>query len=116
MKLELSEPFKSLWLGKDPFTEVESLQGEVYRELSGRKTLRTEVQGKGYFVKIHRGIGWSEIFKNLITAKLPVLGAGQELKAIKKLQSVGVDTMTAVALVKRELIQQNNTLLLLLKS
>ncbi|MFD1261880.1 lipopolysaccharide core heptose(I) kinase RfaP [Entomomonas asaccharolytica] len=97
MKLELSEPFKSLWLNKDPFTEVENLQGEVYRELSGRKTLRTEVQGKGYFVKIHRGIGWPEIFKNLITAKLPVLGAGQELMAIKKLQSVGVDTMTAVA-------------------
>lgn len=97
MKLKLSEPFKSLWAGKDPFAEVETLQGEVYRELNGRKTLRTEVQGKGYFVKIHRGIGWLEIFKNLITAKLPVLGAGQELKAIEKLQSINVPTMTAVA-------------------
>ncbi len=116
MKLDLSEPFKSLWLGKDPFTEVESLQGEVYRELSGRKTLRTEVQGKGYFVKIHRGIGWPEIFKNLITAKLPVLGAGQELKAIKKLQSVGVDTMTAVAFGEKGANPANNILLLLLKN
>lgn len=101
MKLELHEPFKSLWKDKDPFVEVEKLQGDVYRELSGRKTLRTEVEGKGYFVKIHRGIGWSEIFKNLITAKLPVLGAGQELAAIKKLTSVGVDTMTAVAFGER---------------
>jgi len=97
MKLELSEPFKSLWTGKDPFVEVEKLEGNVYRELSGRKTLRTQVADKGYFVKIHRGIGWPEIFKNLITLKLPVLGAGQELKAIKKLHSIGVDTMTAVA-------------------
>ncbi len=97
MRLELAEPFKSLWANLDPFLEVEKLQGKIYRELSGRKTLRTEIAGKGYFVKIHRGIGWQEILKNLITAKLPVLGAAQELAAIKKLHSIGVDTMTAVA-------------------
>ncbi|RFQ09850.1 lipopolysaccharide core heptose(I) kinase RfaP, partial [Pseudomonas sp. ATCC 13867] len=32
MKLDLREPFKSLWAGKDPFVEVERLQGKVYRE------------------------------------------------------------------------------------
>ena len=73
MKLILAEPFKSLWAGRDPFAEVEGLQGEVYRELEARRTLRTEVDGNGFFVKIHRGIGWGEIFKNLLTAKLPVL-------------------------------------------
>ena len=97
MKLMLAEPFKSLWAGRDAFTEVEALKGEVYRELEARRTLRTEVDGRGFFVKIHRGIGWGEIFKNLITAKLPVLGAGQEWKAIQRLQEVGVPTMTAVA-------------------
>lgn len=97
MKLMLNEPFKSLWSGKDPFTEVEQLQGQVYRELEGRRTLRTEVDGRGYFVKIHRGIGWGEIFKNLSTAKLPVLGARQEWQAIDRLTQVGVATMTAVA-------------------
>lgn len=97
MKLQLAEPFKTLWHNQDPFVAVEQLEGKVYRALEGRKTLRTEVQGKGYFVKIHRGIGWKEIFKNLTTAKLPVLGAAQELAAIEKLQAVGVDTMTAVA-------------------
>ena len=97
MKLMLAEPFKSLWAGRDPFAEVEGLQGEVYRELEARRTLRTEVDGNGFFVKIHRGIGWGEIFKNLLTAKLPVLGAGQEWKAIQRLQEVGVPTMTAVA-------------------
>jgi len=97
MRLMLSEPFKSLWHGKDPFVEVERLEGQVYRELEGRRTLRTEVNGRGYFVKIHRGIGWGEIAKNLLTAKAPVLGAGQEWRAIQRLHEVGVPTMTAVA-------------------
>ena len=97
MKLILAEPFKSLWAGRDAFAEVELLEGEVYRELEARRTLRTEVDGRGYFVKIHRGIGWGEIFKNLFTAKLPVLGAGQEWQAIQRLYEVGVPTMTAVA-------------------
>lgn len=97
MKLMLAEPFKRLWAGRDPFVAVEALQGVVYRELEARRTLRTEVEGRGYFVKIHRGIGWGEILKNLLTAKLPVLGAGQEWIAIQRLQQAGVPTMTAVA-------------------
>ncbi|MGE6993422.1 lipopolysaccharide core heptose(I) kinase RfaP [Pseudomonas sp. NPDC047961] len=97
MKLIVTEPFKTLWAGRDPFEAVEQLQGQVYRELEGRRTLRTEIDGRGYFVKIHRGIGWGEIVKNLSTAKLPVLGAGQEWRAIQRLHEVGVPTMTAVA-------------------
>jgi heptose I phosphotransferase len=97
MKLVLTEPFKTLWAGRDAFAAVEALQGQVYRELEGRRTLRTEVDGRGYFVKIHRGIGWGEIVKNLLTAKLPVLGARQEWEAIQRLTEVGVATMTAVA-------------------
>lgn len=101
MKLILAEPFKALWQGRDAFAEVERLQGQVYRELEGRRTLRTEVAGRGYFVKIHRGIGWGEIVKNLLTAKLPVLGAGQEWTAIQRLTAAGVPTMTAVAFGER---------------
>ena len=97
MKLILAEPFKTLWAGRDAFAEVEKLQGQVFRELAARRTLRTEVDGRPYFVKIHRGIGWAEIFKNLITAKLPVLGAGLEWDAIHRLQAIGVPTMTGVA-------------------
>ncbi|MET1077545.1 MAG: lipopolysaccharide core heptose(I) kinase RfaP [Pseudomonas sp.] len=93
----LAEPFRSLWAGADPFVEVERLQGQVYRELEGRRTLRTEVAGRGYFVKIHRGIGWGEIAKNLLTVKLPVLGAAQEWQALERLHAAGVPTMTAVA-------------------
>ncbi|QAX81564.1 lipopolysaccharide core heptose(I) kinase RfaP [Candidatus Pseudomonas adelgestsugas] len=97
MKLILAEPFKTLWSGRDVFAEVEKLQGQVFRELTVRRTLRTEVDGRQYFVKIHRSIGWGEIFKNLITAKLPVLGVGLEWAAIHRLQKLGVPTMTGVA-------------------
>ena len=85
MKLMLAEPFKSLWAGQDAFAAVEALQGQVYRELEGRRTLRTEVEGNGYFVKIHRGIGWGEIVKNLVSLRAPVLGAGNEYRALRRL-------------------------------
>lgn len=95
--LVLKAPFASLWADRDPFEAVEALHGQVYRALEGRRTLRTEVAGRGYFVKIHRGIGWGEIFKNLSLGKRPVLGAGQEWRALERLHQAGVPTMTAVA-------------------
>ena len=71
--LFVGEPFASLWSGLDPFVAVEALKGEVFRELEARRTLRIEVAGRGYFVKIHRGVGWGEILKNLLSGRLPVL-------------------------------------------
>lgn len=101
MTLILKEPFRTLWAGRDAFVEVEQLQGEVFRELEARRTLRTEVDGRGYFVKIHRGVGWAEILKNWSTLKKPVLGADQEWEAIAALTAAGVPTMTAVAFGER---------------
>ncbi|MBV6409478.1 MAG: lipopolysaccharide core heptose(I) kinase RfaP [Burkholderiales bacterium] len=99
--LFLDEPFRTLWAGQDAFQAARALQGKVLRELEGRRTLRTEVAGRGYYVKLHRGVGWGEILKNLVTARLPVLGAEQEWLAIKRLTELGVDTMKAVAFGRR---------------
>lgn len=93
----LDAPFARLWAGQDPFVAVEALQGQVYRALEGRRTLRTEVDGRGYFVKIHRGVGWGDIVKNLSSLRLPVLGARHERDAIRRLAELGVDSMRAVA-------------------
>ncbi len=93
----LEEPLRSLWAGQDPFAAAEALQGEVLRALEGRRTLRTEIAGRGYYAKIHRGIGWLEILKNLLSGRLPVLGAGNEWRALERLTALGVDTMRAVA-------------------
>ena len=54
MKLLLNEPFKSLWAGRDPFVAVEALQGVVYRELEGRRTLRTEVDSGALILPLAR--------------------------------------------------------------
>lgn len=97
MTLYLREEFQRLWQGQDPFAAVEALQGQVYRELDGRRTLRFELDGKGYFLKLHRGVGWGEILKNWSTLKKPVLGADQEWQAIAALTRAGVPTMTAAA-------------------
>jgi heptose I phosphotransferase len=96
-RVTLHAPFDRLWSGVDPFSAIERLQGQVFRQLEARKTLRTEIEGAGYFVKIHRGVGWGEILKNLVTLRLPVLGADNEWEAIHRLRSAGVDTMDGVA-------------------
>lgn len=70
--------------------------GEVFRDINGRKTIRFSEQGAAYFIKIHSGVGWQEIIKNLVQLKKPVLGAENEYLAIKKLDELGVDTMTLV--------------------
>jgi len=99
--VRLAEPFASLWQNRDPFAEVERLPGRVYRALQGRRTLRTEVGGRGYFVKIHHGVGWRDIVKNWLTGKVPVLGAGNEWRALQRLHEAGVPTMRAVAFGER---------------
>ena len=80
--VELKEPFATLWRGKDPFEEVKTLQGEVFRELETRRTLRFEMAGKSYFLKWHRGTTLKEIIKNLLSLRMPVLGADREWNAI----------------------------------
>lgn len=101
MTVFLREEFQQLWQGKDPFEMVEAIEGDVYRELDGRRTLRFELNGKGYFLKLHRGVGWGEIFKNLMQARLPILGAAHEKAAIEALQAVDVGTMTTAAFGQR---------------
>lgn len=98
---DLRTPFDRLWNGKDAFEEVFALEGEVFRNVKNRRTFRIEVDGKGFFVKIHRGVGWGEIFKNLFQFKLPVTGAANEYLALEKMQSLGIPTMETAAFGER---------------
>ena len=95
--IELKPPFDALWQNKDPFIEADKLHGEVFRALETRKTLRFEVEGHSYFIKIHYGTTLKEVLKNLISFRLPVLGADREWNAIHRLTQVGVDTMNGRA-------------------
>jgi heptose I phosphotransferase len=96
-QLWLSSVFDSLWRGQDPFEQAERLDGEVFRQMKSRRTIRFAIDGSHYFAKIHCGVGWREIIKNLLYLRPPVLGAGNEWRAIGLLQKIGVRTMTPVA-------------------
>ena len=100
-QLWLQPPFAGLWAGQDAFAAVDALDGEVFRQRDGRRTFRCEIGGRGYFVKIHHGIGWGEILKNLLVGRAPILGAGNEWQAIDRLTAIGIDTMRAVAFGQR---------------
>lgn len=100
-QLWLQPPFAELWAGRDAFAAVDALDGEVFRQRDGRRTFRCEIGGRGYFVKIHHGIGWGEIVKNLLVGRAPILGAGNEWQAIHRLTAIGIDTMQAVAFGQR---------------
>ncbi len=101
IKSDLRTPFDRLWREKDIFQEVFALEGEEFRNVKNRRTFRIEVDGEGFFVKIHRGVGWKEIFKNLLQFKLPVTGAANEYNALEKLHSIGVATMETAAFGER---------------
>lgn len=95
--LYLREDFKRAWEGQDPFDAADRLDGEVFRSVKSRRTLRFSLNGKSYFAKIHHGVGWWEIIKNLLQLKNPILGAGNEWAALGKLGELGVDTMVPCA-------------------
>lgn len=99
--LDIRSPFDKEWQNRDPFTQVFELEGEEFRNVKNRRTFRIEVSGKGFFIKIHRGVGWKEIIKNLLQFKLPVTGADNEYRALEKLKTLGVPTMEIAAFGRR---------------
>ncbi len=100
-KLVLNPPFDRLWPREKAFDEAAALDGEEFRRVKSRRTFRFEVAGFGYFMKYHHGVGWREIIKNWLQFKLPVLGAGNEFRALARLHEIGVPTMSAAAFGQR---------------
>jgi heptose I phosphotransferase len=87
----------------DVFEAAMTLQGEIFRDMPGRKTMRVALGSHAYFIKQHFGVGWAEILKNLISGKMPILGAETEWLAIHRLHALGIATMTAVGFGSRGL-------------
>lgn len=72
------------------FERIHGVSGEVFRLAERRRTVRFVAGGKAYFAKIHDGVGWREISKNLLVGKRPVLGARNEFDASRRLLAHGV--------------------------
>lgn len=94
--LEMPRELQQL-LGSNAFDHVMNLQGEIYRDVPGRRTIRIRLEDNFYFIKQHFGIGWKEIFKNLLNLRLPIVSAMTEAHAIRKLDALGIPTTPLVA-------------------
>lgn len=92
-----SEEFARHVQGEDAYQTLQSAKGKVFRKAPGRKTLQLVIGGESYFAKLHSGVGWGEILKNLIQLRMPVLGADTEWQAIHSLKELGLDTLNPVA-------------------
>ncbi|PIQ43771.1 MAG: lipopolysaccharide core heptose(I) kinase RfaP [Gammaproteobacteria bacterium CG11_big_fil_rev_8_21_14_0_20_46_22] len=91
MTLWIDESFKRLLQPEQQSIDYfMSLTGQVYRAKEGRQTLRFEINGTPYFIKQHTGIGFAEIFKNLLSGRPPVTGAKNEWQAIARLTEHGI--------------------------
>lgn len=91
----LPKAWKEYWnIENEGLQRLFSVQGPVYSESTGRKTLRFKFGDEHYFGKFHTGVGWKKIIKNILQFRSPpVLSAQNEWRAIKKLESIGVNTM-----------------------
>lgn len=94
--IELADELRGKFSGADAFDQVMALEGDVYRAKEGRRTLLFEHEGREYFAKIHSGIGWGEIWKNLSSFRLPIMDASNEWKAVDLLERSGVETVKIV--------------------
>jgi heptose I phosphotransferase len=94
--IRLDNEIRVFFGDKNTFDNVLNAKGEVFRKHKNRKTLRITTDTRGYFIKIHRGVGWREIIKNLLQLRLPVISAQNELIAIQKMKEVGIETADVV--------------------
>lgn len=78
----------------DRFDAILALRGEVFRDHKHRRTMRVEIEGRRYFLKIHGRTDWLEILKNALRGRWPTLDAEPEVRAVERLTELGVPTLT----------------------
>lgn len=90
------------WAGQDPLQAAFALQGEVYRDVAGRRTLKVDIAGQNFFVKLHSGVGMRELLKNWLQFKRPVVGAFNEFSACAALFECGIPAPVPAAYAQDE--------------
>ena len=78
------------------FDQLLTCKGSVHREVKSRRTVEFELGGKCYFIKIHQGCGWGEVWKNWLKGQHPVTSARPEWEAIARLEQLGIPTLKVV--------------------
>ncbi len=78
------------YFADDPVDRAWAMEGEIVRDVAGRQTLRVELDAGVFYLKRHRGVGLTEILKNWLVGKRPILGARNEYEACRHLQAHGL--------------------------
>ena len=94
--IHLHPDIKDLFADERCVADFFAIGGKVAKERHGRRTLRFERGGRGFFIKCHNPVGWGEVFKNLWRGRRPTIGTGHEWHGIKRCHEIGVPTMRAV--------------------
>lgn len=79
------------------FERLWHLPGEIFRRTKNRDTQRVAIGGTAYFAKLHRGIPWRDVAKDLLSLKRPVVGAGREFAACRHLAASNVPVPAVAA-------------------
>lgn len=90
--LELDPHLRAHLPEENTFDRLLAIEGKVHRAVKNRRTLEFGLNGRTYFIKIHRAAGWGEVFKNLLYGRAPIVSAEPEWRAIEQLRAVGVTT------------------------
>ena len=88
--------YRAFFQPAEVFAQTATLDGEVYKTGHGRVTMRFERGGRGFFLKRHTGVGWREIFKELLQGRLPVVGAENEWRALEYLRALNIPSLRPV--------------------
>lgn len=100
-ELYLRDDLQQLWQGQDAFAAARAITGTVFRKLEQRQTLAFSHASRCYFIKRHRGVTWTEIFKSFLHLRMPVVSAYNEYHAIRQLQQLGIKVPTVAAYGRR---------------
>ena len=74
-----------------------ALDGTVFRAVEGRRTLRFELGGRGFYAKLHGPAGWRPVLKSLAGLRWPAPGAGREWRVLRRLATLGIPAPQPVA-------------------
>jgi len=94
--IHIHPDFARLFAGERCVADFFAIQGPIAKQRHGRRTLRFERDGRGFFIKCHNPVGWGEVLKNLWRGRRPTIGTATEWRGIKRLHEIGVPTMRAV--------------------
>lgn len=92
--LELNTHLRAHLPAGRTFDWILECPGTVHRHVKHRRTVETEIGGRRYFIKTHRGCGWREVLKDWFQFRPPIISARTERDALERARQLGVRTVT----------------------